>query len=129
MYINGKKSVAYWFIQVLVNSSNEIVGYGCGRLISRVDGPEFGPVYCDSDEAFLVLFCALASCFFKLFEKPDDMKIVLAVPTTKSRKVQEILRDNAEIVYKGQRIPQFTKEVPDHDINRIYCISGLQMFI
>lgn len=77
-----------------MNSENEIVGYGCGRLLSIVGYPSFGPIYCDSDDGFKLLFHVLHSCFDE--ELKEQNMINLYVPTTKSSTVQQILHDAAD---------------------------------
>lgn len=80
-------------VQVLVDSSDEIVGYGCGRLLSIVGRPIFGPIYCDSDDGFKMLFHMLVSCFDE--ELKEQNTIRLFVPTAKSTTVQHLLQDAA----------------------------------
>ncbi|VDM91738.1 unnamed protein product [Litomosoides sigmodontis] len=113
--------------KVLVNSENEIVGYGCGRLLSVVGHPSFGPMYCDSDDGFKLLFHALYSCFEE--ELKERNLINLFMPTTKSSTVLQILRDAADFDLREQLIPQFTQKIPDQDIGKVYCVADVTMFI
>uniref|UniRef100_A0A8R1Y4Y6 N-acetyltransferase domain-containing protein n=1 Tax=Onchocerca volvulus TaxID=6282 RepID=A0A8R1Y4Y6_ONCVO len=113
--------------KVLVNSKDEIVGYGCGRLLSIVGYPSFGPIYCDSEDGFKLLFHVLYSCFDE--ELKEQNLINLRMPETKLNTVKQILHDVADFELKTQLIPQFTQEVPDHDFNKIYCIADVTMFI
>lgn len=76
-----------------MNSKNEIVGYGCGRLLSIVGYPSFGPIYCDTDDGFKLLFHVLYSCFDE--ELKTNNQINLHIPTIKSNTVQKMLRDAA----------------------------------
>lgn len=69
-----------------------MVGYGCGRLLSLVGYPAFGPVYCDSDEGFLLLFKTLVECFDEALK--ENNTIILRVPSTMSERVLKLL-DNA----------------------------------
>uniref|UniRef100_A0A1I7W5P3 N-acetyltransferase domain-containing protein n=1 Tax=Loa loa TaxID=7209 RepID=A0A1I7W5P3_LOALO len=113
--------------KVLVNSKGEILGYGCGRLLSVVGYPGFGPVYSDSDDGFKLLFYALCSCFDN--ELKEQNSINLHVPTIKSNTVKQILHDAANFKLKEQLTPQFTQEIPGHDIDKIYCVTDATMFI
>lgn len=81
-------------IQVLVNSEDEIVGYGCGRLLSVVDFPTFGPIYCDSDDGFKLLFHVLHSCFDEDLKKQNRAN--LKMPTTKLDAIKQIFHDAAD---------------------------------
>uniref|UniRef100_A0A915PQ16 N-acetyltransferase domain-containing protein n=1 Tax=Setaria digitata TaxID=48799 RepID=A0A915PQ16_9BILA len=96
--------VRQWAVEridaVLVNSEGEIVGYGCGRLLSIVGFPGFGPMYCDSDDGFKLLFHALLSCFDE--ELKERNVISLRVPTTKSSTIQQILHGVANLETDGR---------------------------
>ncbi|CAG9529848.1 unnamed protein product [Cercopithifilaria johnstoni] len=113
--------------KILVNQKDEIVGYGCGRLLSIVGYPSFGPIYCDSDDGFKLLFHVLHSCFDE--ELKEHNQINLFMPTTKSGTVQQILQGAADFDLKDQLIPQFTQKIPDVDIDKVYCIADVTMFI
>ncbi|KAL4002000.1 Acetyltransferase (GNAT) family protein [Acanthocheilonema viteae] len=113
--------------KVLVNSNDEIVGYGCGRLLSIVGHPSFGPMYCDSDDGFKLLFHALHSCFNE--ELKEQNCINLFMPTIKSTTVQQMLHGAAEFHLREQLIPQFTQKIPDNDIDKVYCVADVTMFI
>ncbi|KAM3724883.1 Chaperonin GroEL [Dirofilaria immitis] len=114
--------------KILVNSNNEIIGYGCGRLLSIVGCPSFGPIYCNSDDGFKHLFHALYSCFDEELDKQN--LIILYIPTIKFNIMQQILHHaTASFQLKEQFIPQFTQEIPDHNIDKIYCLPDVTMFI
>uniref|UniRef100_A0A0R3RM68 N-acetyltransferase domain-containing protein n=1 Tax=Elaeophora elaphi TaxID=1147741 RepID=A0A0R3RM68_9BILA len=113
--------------KVLVNSADEIVGYGCGRLLSVVGYPTFAPMYCDSDDGFKLLFHVLYSCFEE--ELKERNQINLFMPTIKSTTVQKMLHGIADLEMREQLSPQFTQKIPDHDINKVYCVSDVTMFL
>ncbi|VDM98545.1 unnamed protein product [Thelazia callipaeda] len=103
--------------KVLVNSEGEVIGYGCGRLLSIVGYPTFGPIYCDSDDGFKLLFHALASCFN--IELKEQNLICLRVLSAKSNAIQQVLYGAAADIEKSE-----FAEIR-HIVINIYCSQEL----
>ncbi|VDM44219.1 unnamed protein product [Toxocara canis] len=113
--------------KVVVDEKDHVIGYGCARLLSVVGYPSLCPIYADNDEAFVALFKALALCYEE--ELKENSLIDMRTPSTKTPRIKELLSDVAQIEVKSQCVPQFTKYVPDHDINKVYSITDMTLFI
>uniref|UniRef100_A0A915C0P1 YitH acetyltransferase (GNAT) domain-containing protein n=1 Tax=Parascaris univalens TaxID=6257 RepID=A0A915C0P1_PARUN len=113
--------------KVVVDSDDHVIGYGCARLLSVVASPALCPIYADSDDAFVALFKALALCYEE--EVKENNRIDIRSPSTKTPRIKQLLSDVAQITVKSQCTPQFTKYVPEHDIEKIYSITDMTFFI
>uniref|UniRef100_A0A183EPX1 Acetyltransf_18 domain-containing protein n=1 Tax=Gongylonema pulchrum TaxID=637853 RepID=A0A183EPX1_9BILA len=98
--------------KVVVNSSNEIVGYGTGRLFSIWDSAGFSPVYGDSVLVFLALFGALAEHFKEQIQRKNVVD--LRVPSIHLKAVRSVLQGIADVKeVRSSCISPIALEQPD----------------
>lgn len=83
------------FLQVVLDSNNEIVGYGSGHMLSIWDSPIFCPIYADNDHVFVAIFSALADHFKENIQRKN--LIDMRVPTNHMENIEAALRGIADV--------------------------------
>lgn len=112
--------------KVIFDKQGAIIGYGCAHSLSN-GLPTLCPVYCDKDDAFLALLSELLSCYSEELKKNNCVD--LRPPSIKTARISTMLEGIAKVVKKADNSPQFTKFIPEHDVNKLYSLADLNTWI
>lgn len=106
--------------KVLIDENGRVVGYGRIRP-TIVDALIYGPIYSDTDQGFLMLINELIMCYPIQLE--NGSRCIIRIPSTKSSAVAKLLEGVAMVKKLGYCIPQFTKFVPNHNLEKVYALT------
>uniref|UniRef100_A0A915C591 N-acetyltransferase domain-containing protein n=1 Tax=Parascaris univalens TaxID=6257 RepID=A0A915C591_PARUN len=76
---------------------------------------------------FLALINEILSCYSEELKKTNCVD--LRPPSIKTARISTMLQDISKVVKKADNLPQFTKFIPEHDVNKLYSLADLNTWI